>query len=292
MSLNKLKDINSQEIEKVETDCIESLANIRGLLGQKFKYEKIDTFKYKPWEFVTLKSNSFIQIFGNTEKRKELIKLSFHCMLKAYPQSFNSSNYDIIKCWSCGCHCASINIQAVNDDFTLFNQIFFTQNKKCGYILKPKKFMEKDFAFEEYKTPKFYVKIEIIHLFNLLELVRLFKIPFVKNAKMKMKIYSLDIGIGENDGEGKKIQNEYDFNLIGNLFTPRIVDNKMVHIPVYEEELGGIMIKFFYEKDMIGRGCIPFCLMKYGYRKIPIYLNNCLESERVFVVGYFEKSFQ
>ena len=285
------KTLKSKYTEKPENEIIESLANIRGLLGQKFKYEKIQTFNYKPWEFVTLKSTLFIQLFKNNEKRKELIKLSFHCMLKAYPQSFDSSNYDIIKCWSCGCQCTAINIQAVNDDFTLFNQIYFTQNKNCGYVLKPKKFMEKYFSFEEYKTPKFYINFEIIYLFNFIELIRNSHIPFVKNAKMQMKIYSLDIGIGDRENEEKNLKNEFVFNLKGGLLTPRIIDNKKIKIPVFEEELGGIMIKFFYEKEMMGRGCIPFCLMKLGYRKIPIFLYNCIESERVFVIGYFEKEF-
>ena len=212
-------------------------------------------------------------------------------MLKAYPQSFDSSNYDIIKCWSCGCQCTAINIQAVNDDFTLFNQIYFTQNKNCGYVLKPKKFMEKYFSFEEYKTPKFYINFEIIYLFNFIELIRNSHIPFVKNAKMQMIIYSLDIGIGDRENEEKNLKNEFVFNLKGGLLTPRIIDNKKIKIPVFEEELGGIMIKFFYEKEMMGRGCIPFCLMKLGYRKIPIFLYNCIESERVFVIGYFEKEF-
>ena len=289
--INQLTNVNTQEFEKAETECIESLANIRGLIGQKFKYEKIQTFNYKPWEFVTLKSTLFIQISKNIEKRKELIKLSFHCMLKAYPQNFDSSNYDIIKCWSCGCQCAAINIQAVDDDFTLFNQIFFTQNKNCGYILKPNKFIEKNFTFEEYKIPKYNIKFEIIYLFNFPELLNSSNIPFVKNAKMQMKIYSLDMGIVDKSEEEKILKNEYIFNLKGGLLTPHIIDNKEIQIPVYEEELGGIMIKFFYEKEMIGRGCIPFALMKFGYRKIPIYFNNCMESERVFVVGYFEKSF-
>ena len=285
----EIRMLNSKESEREETICIPCLANIRGLLGQKFKYEKINTFNYKPWEFVTLKSTTFIQIYKNIEKRKELIKLSFHCMLKAYPQSFDSSNYDIIKCWSCGCQCTAINIQAVNDDFTLFNQIYFTQNKNCGYVLKPKKFMEKYFSFEEYKTPKFYINFEIINLFNFTELINLSNIPFIKNAKMQMKIYSLETWISDINDEKKDMKNEYIFDLKGNLLNPRIIDNKKIKIPVYEEELGGIMIKFFYEKEMIGRGCIPFCLMKFGYRKIPVFFNNCVESERVFVLGYFEK---
>ena len=286
----EIRMLNSKELEREETICIPCLANIRGLLGQKFKYEKINTFNYKPWEFVTLKSTTFIQIYKNIEKRKELIKLSFHCMLKAYPQNFDSSNYDIIKCWSCGCQCAAINIQAVEDDFTLFNQIFFTQNKNNGYILKPKKFINKYFSFEEYKIPKFYIKMKIIYLFNFVELIHLSDIPFVQNAKMEMKIYNLGFDIGDINEEQKILKNEYIFSLEGGFLTPHIINNEIIQIPVYEEELGGIIIKFFYEKKMIGRGCIPFCLLKIGYRKIPIFCNNCIERDRVFVIGYFEKS--
>ena len=127
--------------EKEENEYIKSLENIRGLLGQKFKFEQINSFNYKHWEFVTLKSTLYLKLYPYLEKRKKLIELSFHCMMKAYPQNFDSSNYDIIKCWCCGCQTASINIQATDDDFTLFNQVFFTQNNNCGYVLKPKKFL-------------------------------------------------------------------------------------------------------------------------------------------------------
>ena len=292
---NKLINLNKQSIEKEkeEIEIIPCLANVRGLLGQKFKYEKIHSFNYKPWEFVTLKSTQFLQFFKKEEKREELIKLSFHCMLKAYPQNFDSSNYDIIKCWACGCQCPAINIQAADDDFTLFNKIFFTQNNNCGYILKPKKFIQKFFYFEQYKKPKFVIKMKIINLFNFAELMHLAKINFENKSKLQIKIYTLDLSskIEETEAKEKPAKNEYIFNLEGNLINPKIINNEIIKLPVYEEELGGIMIKFLYDKDMIGRGCIPFCLIKYGYRRIPIYCNNCIERDRIFVVGYFEKSF-
>ena len=292
---NKLINLNKQSIEKEkeEIEIIPCLANVRGLLGQKFKYEKIHSFNYKPWEFVTLKSTQFLQFFKKEEKREELIKLSFHCMLKAYPQNFDSSNYDIIKCWACGCQCPAINIQAADDDFTLFNKIFFTQNNNCGYILKPKKFIQKFFYFEQYKKPKFVIKMKIINLFNFAELMHLAKINFENKSKLQIKIYTLDLSskIEETETKEKPAKNEYIFNLEGNLINPKIINNEIIKLPVYEEELGGIMIKFLYDKDMIGRGCIPFCLIKYGYRRIPIYCNNCIERDRIFVVGYFEKSF-
>ena len=137
---NKINEENDENVdlneddqnEQEENEYITSLEHVRGLLGQKFKYERIETFKYKHWEFVTLKSTLYLKLFESIEKRKKIIELSFHCMMKAYPQNFDSSNYDIIKCWCCGCQTAAINIQAVEDDYTLFNQIFFTQNNNCG----------------------------------------------------------------------------------------------------------------------------------------------------------------
>ena len=77
--INQLTNVNTQEFEKVETECIESLANIRGLIGQKFKYEKIQTFNYKPWEFVTLKSTLFMQ---------RIIKIKFSLYVKVISSKF------------------------------------------------------------------------------------------------------------------------------------------------------------------------------------------------------------
>jgi len=279
------------EPEKEENEYIKSLENLRGFLGQKFKYDQIDSFNYKHWEFVTLKSTLFLKLYPYLEKRKKLIELSFHCMMKAYPQNFDSSNYDIIKCWCCGCQVAAVNIQATDDDFTLFNQVFFTQNNNCGYVLKPRKFLLDTFHFEEYKMPKYYLKVEIINLFNFSKLIEIENIPQKKNGKLYMKIYSLG-PYTENDAvNSKKYKNEYIFELIGGLLTPSILNNHKIKIPVYEENLGGIIIKFIYDKEVIGRGCIPYCLMKMGYRRIPIYCNDCIIRESIFVIGFFEKVF-
>ncbi len=50
------------------------------------------------------------------------------------------------------------------------------------------------------------------------------------------------------------------------------------------------MIKFNYAGKMIGRGCIPYCLMKNGYRKIPVFDNDCYICDGAFALGYFSLS--
>lgn len=65
---------------------------------------------------------------------------------------------------------------------------------------------------------------------------------------------------------------------------------QIMKIPVYEGDLGGLMIKIYKDDNMIGRGCIPYCLMKEGYRRIPIFDNECSVCEGAYAVGYFKKS--
>ena len=274
----KLK-AKSEEVK--ESNTSENLENLRGMPSAKFNYEEIEANKYKPWECLTLKCKKFIKYESEPEKQKEIIKLSQHCILKAYPDSFSSENYDIIKCWRCGCQIAAINIQALENDFTLFNKVFFYQNKKCGYVLKPNRLLDKNIIID--KTPNSKIEFKILSCYNLLKLLEANEEILYERGKIKMEIYPL--GSEKDDLNPHKI-----YKLKGGLMFPVIIENNEdIKYQIYEDELGGIMIKFTYEGKMVGRGCIPYCLMKNGYRRIPIFDNECNISDGVFVLGYFKK---
>ena len=283
---SKTKNIFSKKDSKEEdkeTEIIPSLEEVRGLPGTKFKFSKIQENNYKPWECVTLKCKKFIKYNSNPIKFNEIIKLSQHCILKAYPDSFNSDNYDIIKCWRCGCQAAALNIQALEDDYTLFNNVFFFQNKRCGYVVKPKKLLNKNIQVD-YEKPNCSLEMKIISIYNLLKLIETGEDALYEKGKLYMEIYALG---SEEDNKIEHIK----YELKCGLMFPIIKDNDhSINIPIYEDELGGIMIKFIYEGKMIGRGCIPYCIMKNGYRKIPIFDNDCYICEGVFVLGYFQKT--
>ena len=266
-----------------EIAVIPSLESVRGFLGTKFIYEKINENKYKPWDFVTLKSTKLIGYFNDPVKRKEIIKLSQHCMIKAYPQSFDSSNYDVIKCWALGCQAAAINIQALQDDYTLFNIVFFCQYNNCGYVLKPRKLLEKVGILNDYIKPMFILGLKICSFYNLSKLIEAFEEKPNYSGKLHIEIYSLG---SEIDDKFPHIKLE----LRGGMVFPYIVGgNELLNIPVYEGDLGGLMIKIFKDDHMIGRGCIPYCLMKEGYRRIPLFDNDCWICEGAFAVGYFKR---
>ena len=278
----KIFSKKEEEEEEKEVEPVPSLEKLRGLPGTKFKFSKISEKNYKPWECLTLKCKKFIKYHSNPLKLNEIIKLSQHCILKAYPDSFNSNNYDVIKCWRCGCQAAALNIQALEDDFTLFNFVFFFQNRRCGYVLKPKKLLDPKVLID-YEKSYFKLRMKIISIYNLIKLIETSEDAMYEKGKVTMEIYSLGSEEDNNNPHQK-------YELSCGLMFPVILNNRYAfELPIYEDELGGIMIKFYYSGKMIGRGCIPYCLMKNGYRKIPIFDNDCYICEGVFVLGFFQK---
>lgn len=200
-------------------------------------------------------------------------------MMKAYPQSYDSSNYDIIKCWSCGCQVAAINVQATEDDYTLFNTIFFYQNQNCGYVLKPSKLLGDNLLF--LNEVSFRLNIKIYTIFGLCNLINTDDLSNYVKKKVTMEVYSLGSMLDDNFPLQK-------FELVEGLVFPKILNNTSnIVITVHESALGCVMIKFKVDNIVIGRCCIPYCLMKSGYRRIPVYNNNCFLCEDVIVIGKF-----
>ena len=286
---NKTKNIEEEKNEEDENDddekieVINELEKLRGLHGTKFKIKQIDELKYQPWEFVTLKSDKIIKYSKNFETRKQLIQFNQHCLMKAYPQKFDSSNYDIIKCWLTGCQCAAINIQATEDDFTLFDKIFFKQNQNKGYVLKPQKLLpSKNIEFETYEKRCKTIRLKIISVFNMVKLINVSKSKIKKDKQISFEVYSLDaVNLEE--------KNYFQFKLTGGVIFPQInKDDSDMLFDVFDRDFGCIMIKIKYDEKLIGRGCVPFGFYNVGYRRIPLYDNNCKINQDSFLIGFIQ----
>jgi len=278
---SKEEEKEIDEEDEKEDKIIQSLEKIRGLPGTSFKSKEIEKKHYQPWECLTIKDKKFMKYYSDKKKYKNILKLSQHCVLKAYPTSFSSRNYDIIKCWLCGCQIAALNIQALEDDYTLFNTVFFWQNKRCGFVLKPDKLLNPNFELNK-DEDNYVLKLKIISCYNLVNLLEKGEDAIIEKANLQIEIYSLG-----SDNDDKNPHKKFDIK--GGLMFPEINDKHKIEyeIPIYEKDLGGIMIKFNYGGKMFGRGCIPYCLMKNGYRRIPIFDNECYICDGAFVLGYF-----
>ena len=280
---SKLMASTRSKIDRSQTVVYETskaLENARGLLGVKFNKDKIKSNYYKPWEMITLKCSKALKFSEDFIEKRNMINLSQQCLIKVYPEKFDSSNYNMIKCLSCGFQACALNIQATDDDFILYDKIFFKQNQGFGYVLKPEKFFSKDFN-NFYDKPLYIFHMEIISLINCSKLIENAKLKVDEDGELSIKIYSIGIKEDEKNPElNCKLSN-------GTMFPNFVGDFPTINYNVYDYELSAIMIKIKYKDKMVGRSCIPYYFMKKGFRRIPIYNNQCFNEEDVYMVGFF-----
>ena len=280
-----VKSIKTQNFNRTGTEIEENittsaLENIRGLLGTKYNKEKINKNYYKPWEMITLKSTKVLKLAEDLVGKRDMMNLTQQCLIKVYPQSFDSSNYNMIKCFSCGIQACALNMQATEDDFILYDKIFFKQNQGLGYVVKPERFFSSQNNYY-YDKPCYYCHMEIISLINCSKLIENAKIKIDNQGELVLKIYSIGI---------KEDENNPSFNCKlkdGTMFPNFEKGFPTIEYRVYDFDLSAIMIKIKYKGKMVGRSCIPYCIMKQGFRRIPIYDNQCFNTEDVYMVGYF-----
>ena len=287
ISVNLKKDIVKSSV---------GLEKILGLIGVKFNKEKIDSNYYKPWEMMTLKCSKATKFSEDFIYRKKITNLTKHCLLRIYPENFDSTNYNIIKCFACGIQGCCLNIQSTKDDFTLYNKIFFKQNEGLGYVLKPERFLSNEFNCY-YDRASHIFKIQILSLINIYKLIEESKkdfnvsdnslVNFLKkgfssdNNPLNISIYA--IGIKEDENNPK-----YNFQLINGSLFPKFKNGvPNVEFKVYDYELSAVIIKIKYEDKVIGRCCIPYSFIKQGYRRIPVYDNQCFNMKDVYMVAHF-----
>ena len=279
-----IEDVNEDDNEEDEVEKVEeTLVKIRGLFGTKFKYENLENSVYYPWEFVTIKSKKIMKFLESYDKRYKITEFTSNSLMKIYPQSFNSSNYNIVSCWSAGIQVAALNIQATQDDYTLFDKIFFKQNKNLGYVVKPNKLLKETFQIEKYDKPHFILEVSIKIFFALSKIIQFTGMNLKKTDFMTMNVYVLGINADKQNNL------EYKFDLIDGYIFTKIKDNRIMRFNIYEGDVGGLMFKIKCKNILVARACIPFCMLKEGYRKIPIYSNNCVEFKTTCMIGLFSK---
>ena len=277
------KNIDLDE-ENENEDIIETLDKIRGLNGTKFKFNEIEKMNYQPWEMVTLKCNKCLSYSSTFEKRVKMINFSKNTLIKVYPQNFDSTNYNIIQWWLLGANIAALNIQANLDDFTLYDKVFFLQNQNLGFVKKPDKLLFDSNEYESYKKPYFKVTLNIISIFALSKLLDETGIKIRKGNSFYLEVYIL--GCKEEEEKNEK----YKFYLTDGFIFTKIKNNEEMNFDVYEKDLSGLMLKIVYDDNIVARSCIPFCMMKEGYRRIPIFDHLCDEFPASCIIGLFKKN--
>lgn len=286
-NMNIINNVDKTKLKKVKknVETAQELGLIRGLLGTKFSYDNMIGNNYQPWEMVTIKCEKVIGFASNYHKRKAVINFTQNSLMKAYPTDFNSSNFDPVKCWIVGCHISAMNIQSTQDDWTLLNMVFFSNNKNRGYVLKPVKLLPESTKIESYENPYGHIKIEII---NFVGLAQLFKNEEKVNGKIdKVKIECFIVGSETDDKKNRT----FALKIAGDFLIPRIIATEVIDFEIYEKDLSCIYFKIYYDKEVIGRSVVPLMMMKEGVRKIIFYDNDCIEMNDSFMIAVINKTY-
>lgn len=119
----------AKELSDLIVYCVSSPVDIEKVMASREKTSHADMFS---------KAETQLLRFFNRERCQGLVTLSSQHIIRVYPkgQRFDSSNYDPMPMWICGCQLVSLNYQTPDLSMQL-NEGLFAMNGRCGYVLKP-----------------------------------------------------------------------------------------------------------------------------------------------------------
>ena len=284
----KIEDCETEEKRKIDRNSIKQnkktikevvpdLYLYIGLISVGLNINEIKESKFQPWDVVSLSESKVLKHY--TLERDKLIEFTSNSFLRVYPKGtrFDSSNYDPIKSWICGAQLVSLNLQSLQDDFTLINHIFFKINNETGYVLKPSYLRNSPYEFKQYLAPAFLLD------FSILSGIMLQKCMNEQSVEIYVTVQV--IGTFEDDKNTILQTDPVQHNFLHPLFS-----NNNASFSIYEENLSFLLIKIIDNKgNVIARSVIPMMCLMEGYRNVTLYNNRCQEIENSILIIFSKK---
>ena len=126
-------------------------AGKRGVAPELARLTLFHGTKFKKWADSCSAANHHMHSFTEHKVRRnalrhkyDFIRYNQNHMSRTYPAGsrVDSSNYNPLTAWSCGCQMVALNFQT-EDAFLRLNDGRFRENGNCGYVLKPSSLMKK-----------------------------------------------------------------------------------------------------------------------------------------------------
>ena len=264
--------------KKTIKEVVEELYPLIGLISVGLNIDQIKEMNYQPWDVVSLSENKVIKHYK--EEREKLIEFSANSFLRVYPKGtrIDSSNYDPVKSWICGGQLVSLNLQSLEDDFTLLNHLFFRINNETGYVLKPDYLRSKSLEKKEYTDPSFVLDFRVVSGIMLQKCM--------KDNSEELFITVEVIGTFEDDNNPKLTTSSVKQNFLHPLF-----ENNSIKFFIFEENLSFLMIKIFDNKgNVLARSIVPMMCLMEGYRNVILYDNHCQVIENSILIIFNKKN--
>ena len=177
----------------------------------------------------------------------------------------DSSNYDPVKSWICGGQLVSLNLQSLDDDYTLLNHLFFKINNEKGYVLKPTYLRNGSILKRDYIKPVLSLS------FNILSGIMLQNCMNENSTQLYVTVKV--IGTYDDD----KNPSLTTGIVIENFLHP-IFKNSQIKFAIYEENLSFLLLKVIDNNGVIlARSVMPLMSLSEGLRNILLYNDHCEE---------------
>ncbi|KAG1709767.1 1-phosphatidylinositol 4,5-bisphosphate phosphodiesterase gamma-1 [Nymphon striatum] len=239
---------------------VEILPHGRADAGQDFVFRLGQQHQMTSMEIA---ADSIEALIDWVSKIRETSQAANDKLSRVYPkgQRIDSSNYDPVPMWNCGCQMAALNYQTADKPMQL-DYSKFLKNGRCGYVLRPKYMFDESFNPYDYQTLKevqpLTISLRVIAARHLTKTNKGIISPFVEveiigaeydnNNKYRTKT------IGDNGL--CPIWNEEP--VIFDILNP---DCCMIRFCVSEEDM-------FSEPNFLGQATYPICCIRSGYRSV------------------------
>uniref|UniRef100_A0AAY4D7K4 Phosphoinositide phospholipase C n=1 Tax=Denticeps clupeoides TaxID=299321 RepID=A0AAY4D7K4_9TELE len=252
--LQKSKPRLSKEL----SDCVVYCKSVHFC---SFKHSRIHSKFYEISSFTESKARKLMRETG-----AEFVCHNARQLTRIYPSGLrtDSSNFNPQDMWNAGCQIVALNFQTAGVEMDL-NDGLFSQNGRCGYVLKPDFMRSPDKGFDPENSPNHETHQPLSLCIQVISGQQLPKVN-IKEGSIVDPLVRVEIhGVPQDQArqETRYIEN--------NGFNPVWYDtlNFTIHIP----DLA--LVRFVVEdydktskNDFVGQYTLPFSCIQQGYRHI------------------------
>uniref|UniRef100_A0A8D3DVZ8 Phosphoinositide phospholipase C n=1 Tax=Scophthalmus maximus TaxID=52904 RepID=A0A8D3DVZ8_SCOMX len=245
-------------LSKELSDCVVYCKSVR---FNSFKHARIHSKVYEVASFTEYKARKHLREAGT-----EFVLHNSRQLTRVYPSGFrtDSSNFGPQEMWNAGCQIVALNFQTAGEGMDL-NDGLFSQNGRCGYVLKPSFMREVEKTFD----PEMPQKLDGYNPVMLnIQVISGQQLPKVNIKEDSIVDPLVRVEIHGVPTDQAKQETRYIDN---NGFNPVWYDT--LRFTIHTPDLA--MVRFVVEdydktskNDFVGQYTLPLTCMQQGYRHI------------------------
>ncbi|KAI1899454.1 hypothetical protein AGOR_G00061960 [Albula goreensis] len=249
---------SKQRLSKELSDCVVYCKSVH---FNSFKHSRIHSKFYEISSFTESKARKHMRETG-----AEFVHHNGRQLTRIYPSGLrtDSSNFNPQDMWNVGCQIVALNFQTAGVEMDL-NDGLFSQNGRCGYVLKPEFLRDTETRFD----PEYPQNYESYHPVSLaIQVISGQQLPKVNIKEGSIVDPLVRVEIHGVPMDQAKQETRYIDN---NGFNPVWYDNLQFTIHVPELALVRFVVEDYdktSKNDFVGQYTLPFTCIQQGYRHI------------------------